>query len=36
VRLNNWEIHPVLKMEVCTTGETCKADRDAGWQSIDD
>lgn len=35
VRVNNWEIHPVLKMEVCTTGETCKADNDAGWQSID-
>ena len=35
VRVNNWEIHPVLKMEFCTTGETCKADSDAGWQSID-
>lgn len=36
VRVNNWEIHPVLKMEFCTTGETCKPDSDAGWQSIDD
>jgi len=36
VRVNNWEIHPVLKMEFCTTGETCKASDDAGWQSIDD
>jgi hypothetical protein len=36
VRVNNWEIHPVLKMEFCTTGETCKADNDAGWKSIDD
>lgn len=35
VRVNNWEIHPVLKMEICTTGETCKADSDTGWQSID-
>jgi hypothetical protein len=35
VRLNNWEIHPVLKMEFCTTGETCNANSDAGWQSID-
>jgi len=35
VRVNNWEIHPVLKMEFCTTGETCKANDDAGWQSID-
>jgi len=23
VRANNWEIHPVLKMESCPTGETC-------------
>jgi hypothetical protein len=35
VRVNNWEIHPVLKMEFCATGETCKAGDDAGWQSID-
>jgi len=23
IRVNNWEIHPVLKMESCPTGETC-------------
>ena len=36
VRVNDWEIHPILKLEFCTTGETCKASDDAGWQSIDD
>ena len=36
MRVNNWEIHPVLKMEFCETGTDCKADDDAGWKSIDD
>jgi hypothetical protein len=36
VRVNNWEIHPVLKMEFCTTGNKCKANSDAGWKSLDD
>lgn len=36
VRVNNWEIHPVLQLEYCTTGNTCKASNDAGWKSIDD
>lgn len=36
VRVNNWEIHPVLKMEFCTTGETCKTSSEDGWKSIDD
>ena len=36
VRVNNWEIHPVIKMEYCTTGANCKVDGDAGWKSIDD
>lgn len=35
-RLNNWEVHPVLKMEFCSTGETCKANSDDGWKSIED
>ena len=35
-RANDWEIHPVFKMEVCTTGDTCQADSDAGWKSLDD
>ena len=36
VRVNNWEIHPVLKLEFCATGDTCKAKTDAGWKSLDD
>lgn len=36
VRVNNWEIHPVLKLEFCTTGSTCKATSDDGWKSLDD
>jgi hypothetical protein len=36
VRVNNWEIHPVVKLEFCTTGENCKANSDAGWKSLDD
>ncbi|HXA18888.1 MAG TPA: hypothetical protein VN380_17975 [Thermoanaerobaculia bacterium] len=34
-RVNNWEIHPVLKMEFCSTGSDCTADSDTGWKSID-
>ena len=36
VRVNNWEIHPILKLEFCPEGTTCKADNDAGWRSLDD
>jgi hypothetical protein len=36
VRVNNWEIHPVFKLEYCTTGDSCKATSDAGWKSLDD
>ncbi len=36
VRVNNWEIHPVLKLEFCTTGDKCKANSDSGWKSLDD
>jgi hypothetical protein len=36
VRVNNWEIHPVLKLEFCTVGEKCKASSDTGWKSLDD
>jgi hypothetical protein len=35
VRVNNWELHPVLKMEVCMT-KTCTATSNAGWKSLDD
>ena len=36
VRVNNWELHPILKMEYCTTGDSCRARSDTGWKSIDD
>jgi hypothetical protein len=36
VRVNNWEIHPVVKLEFCATGDSCKANSDAGWKSLDD
>ena len=35
VRVNNWEIHPVFKLEFCATGESCKVNSDAGWKSLD-
>jgi hypothetical protein len=35
VRLSNWEIHPVTKMEFCTTGTKCTVAGDAGWKSVD-
>lgn len=36
VRVNNWEIHPISKLEFCSTGVNCKANSDAGWKSLDD
>src|SRR5262249_23578304 len=36
VRVNNWEIHPVMKFEFCTSGTSCSADSDEGWRSLDD
>ena len=36
VRVNNWEIHPVLKLDFCSTGNKCKANSDTGWKSLDD
>jgi hypothetical protein len=35
-RINNWEIHPVFKLEICTSGSDCKSASDAGWKSLDD
>lgn len=35
VRVNNWEIHPVLKLEYCESGN-CTLDSDEGWKSLDD
>jgi hypothetical protein len=34
VRHNNWEIHPVLKIEYCTAA-TCSDKSDAGWKNLD-
>lgn len=36
VRVNNWEIHPVLTLEVCTTTTDCTATSDEGWKSLDE
>jgi hypothetical protein len=35
-RENNWEIHPVMKLEFCERGNTCTARSDSGWKSLDD
>lgn len=35
-RHNNWEIHPVMKLEFCETGNDCKLGSDAGWKSLDE
>ncbi len=34
-RHNNWEIHPVLKLEYCPEGETCRPDSDENWKDIE-
>lgn len=34
-RHNNWEIHPVLKMEYCAEGETCDPESDENWADIE-
>ena len=34
-RDTNWEIHPVLKMEYCAKGKTCRADSDENWKNLD-
>jgi hypothetical protein len=33
-RFNNWEIHPILKLEYCAEG-TCRADSDENWEDLD-
>jgi len=35
IRDTNWEIHPVLKMEYCPKGKTCRADSDENWADLD-
>jgi hypothetical protein len=34
-RDTNWEIHPVLKMEYCPKGKTCRANSDKNWVDFD-
>jgi hypothetical protein len=35
VRVNDWEIHPILKLEYCED-DSCPANFDTGWKSLDD
>jgi hypothetical protein len=34
-RENDWEIHPIFKLEYCPEGKTCRADSDENWINID-
>jgi hypothetical protein len=34
-RHNNWEIHPILKLEYCAEGKTCQSDSDENWVNVD-
>jgi hypothetical protein len=34
-RHNNWEIHPVLKLEYCQEGKVCRNDSDANWVDLE-
>jgi hypothetical protein len=34
-RENDWEIHPVLKMEYCPQGKTCRGESDENWKDLD-
>jgi hypothetical protein len=34
-RHNNWEVHPVLKLEYCSQGATCRPDSNANWKNLD-
>lgn len=36
VRINNWEIHPILGLDYCPSGKTCTASSDANWKRLDD
>jgi len=35
-RHNNWEIHPVLKLEYCPEEKTCVEDSDANWVDMEE
>jgi hypothetical protein len=34
-RHNNWEIHPICKMEYCADNSTCSLNNDTGWVDLD-
>lgn len=34
-RVNNWEIHPIFRLEYCPKGKTCTASGDANWVDLD-
>src|SRR2546423_2829489 len=34
-RVNNWEIHPIFRLEYCPKGKTCTASSDANWVDLD-
>ncbi len=34
-RHNDWEIHPVLKLEYCPEGQTCRPDSDENWKDLE-
>jgi len=34
-RDTNWEIHPVLKMEYCPEGKSCRLDSDENWKDLE-
>ena len=34
-RNNNWEIHPVFRLEYCPGDKTCTPDGDANWVSME-
>jgi hypothetical protein len=35
-RATQWEIHPILKLELCPKGKTCPKDGDTNWVDLDD
>ena len=35
-RKTSWEIHPILNLEYCSKGRTCKISDDEGWVDLDD
>jgi len=34
-RMNNWEIHPIFRLEYCPKGKACTASGDANWVDLD-